>query len=32
MEVLGDAGKMEAYFGLFGDCANPDARLVHGLR
>jgi hypothetical protein len=26
MEVLGDAGKMEAHFGLFGDFANLDTR------
>jgi hypothetical protein len=28
MELLGDVGKMEAPFGLFGDSANLDARLV----
>jgi hypothetical protein len=32
MEVLGNVGQMEARFGLFGDCANLDTRLVRGLR
>jgi hypothetical protein len=26
MELLSDAGKMEAHFGPFGDCANLDTR------
>jgi hypothetical protein len=26
MELLGDVGKMESRFGLFGDSANLDAR------
>jgi hypothetical protein len=32
MVVLGDEAQMEARFSSFGDCANPDSRLVHGLR
>jgi hypothetical protein len=32
MGLLGDEAQMEARFGLFGDSATPDARLVHGLR
>jgi hypothetical protein len=32
MELLGDEAKVEARFGPFGDSANVDARLVHGLR
>ena len=32
MVLLGDEAKLEARFGLFGDSANLDARLVHGLR
>jgi hypothetical protein len=31
MELLGDVGQMEAYFGLFRDSANLEARYVHGL-
>jgi hypothetical protein len=31
MEPLGDEAQVEARFGLFGDTATPDARLVHGL-
>ena len=29
---LGDEAQTEARFGMFGDSANFDARLVHGLR
>ena len=32
MVLLGDEAQLEARFGLFGDSANLDARLVHGLR
>jgi hypothetical protein len=32
MVLLGDEAQMDARFGLFGDSANLDARLVHGLR
>jgi hypothetical protein len=32
MVLLGDDSHVEACFGLFGDSANLDARLVHGLR
>jgi hypothetical protein len=32
MELLGDEAQVEACFGLFGDSANLDARLVHSLR
>jgi hypothetical protein len=32
MQLLGDEAQVEARFGLFGDSANLDARLVHGLR
>jgi hypothetical protein len=32
MVLLGEEAQMEARFGLFGDSANLDARLVHGLR
>jgi hypothetical protein len=32
MVLLGDEAQMDARFGLFGDCANLDARLVHHLR
>ena len=32
MILLGDEAQVEARFGLFGDSANLDARLVHGLR
>ena len=32
MVLLGDEAQLEARFGLFGDYANLDARLVHGLR
>jgi hypothetical protein len=32
MELRGDAGQMEAHFGPFGDYANLDTILVHGLR
>jgi hypothetical protein len=30
--LLGDEAQLEAHFGLFGDSANINARLVHGLR
>jgi hypothetical protein len=29
--LLGDEAQVEAHFGLFGDSANLDARLVHDL-
>jgi hypothetical protein len=32
MDLLGDVGHVDAYFGPFGDSANLDARYVHGLR
>jgi hypothetical protein len=32
MELLGDAGHVEAHCGPFGDSANLDARYMHGLR
>jgi hypothetical protein len=32
MGLLGDEAQVEAQFGLFGDSATLDARLVHGLR
>ena len=32
MVLLGEEAQMEARFGLFGDSANLDARLVHDLR
>jgi hypothetical protein len=32
MVLLGDKAQVEAHFGSFGDSANLDARLVHGLR
>jgi hypothetical protein len=32
MGLRGDEAQVEAQFGLFGDSANLDARLVHGLR
>ena len=32
MVPLGDVAQVEARFGLFGDSANLDVRLVHGLR
>ena len=31
MVLLGDEAQLDAGFGLFGDSANLDARLVHGL-
>jgi hypothetical protein len=31
MVLLGDKAQLENHFGLFGDSANLDARLVHGL-
>ena len=32
MVLLGDKAQLEARFGLFGDSANLDTRLAHGLR
>jgi hypothetical protein len=32
MGLLGDEAQVEARFGLFGDGATLDARLVHSLR
>jgi hypothetical protein len=32
MVLLGDETHVDARFGLFGDSANLDARLMHGLR
>jgi hypothetical protein len=32
MVVLGDEAQVDACFGLFGDSANIDARLLHSLR
>jgi hypothetical protein len=32
MELLSDVAYVESHFGLFGDSANLDARLVHYLR
>jgi len=32
MVLLGDDAQVEPHFGPFGDSANLDARLVHGLR
>jgi hypothetical protein len=32
MGLLGDEAQVECRFGLFGDSATPNARLVHGLR
>jgi len=32
MVLLGDKAQLEARFGPFGDSANLDARLAHGLR
>ena len=32
MVLLGDEGKVEARFSLFGDSFNLDARLVHDLQ
>ena len=32
MELLGDEAQVESCFGLFGDGAYLDTRLVHGLR
>jgi hypothetical protein len=31
MVLVGDEAQVDAYFGLFGDSNNLDARLVHGL-
>jgi hypothetical protein len=31
MVLLGDEAQVEAYFGPFGDSANPDATEVHSL-
>jgi hypothetical protein len=30
IELLGDVGLVESYFGLFGDTNNLDVGLVHG--
>ena len=30
-ELLDEEAQVEAWFGLFGDSANLDARLMHGL-
>jgi hypothetical protein len=32
MDLLGDVGEMESWFGPFGDNVNLHARWVHGLR
>jgi hypothetical protein len=32
MVLLGDKAQVEPRFSLLGDCANLDARLLHGLR
>jgi hypothetical protein len=32
MVLVGDKVQVDARFGLFGDSANLDVRLVHGLR
>ena len=32
MELLGDVGHVESYFGPFGDGVSVGARQVHGLR
>jgi hypothetical protein len=32
MVLLGEEAQVDAHFGLFGDSANLDVRLVHGLR
>ena len=32
MILLGEEAKVEAWFGLLGDSANLNVRLVHGLR
>jgi hypothetical protein len=32
MELLGDEAQVKAHFGLFGDNANLDVRLLHGSR
>jgi hypothetical protein len=32
MVLLGDDAQVDAHFGLFGDSANLEARLMHGLR
>jgi hypothetical protein len=32
MVLLGGEALVDAHFGPFGDSANPDERLVHGLR
>jgi hypothetical protein len=31
MELLGDVGYVESYFGLFGDSVSVAAKKVHGL-
>jgi hypothetical protein len=32
MVLVGDKAQVDAHFGLFGDCANLDARYMHDLR
>jgi hypothetical protein len=32
MALLGGEAQVEAHFSPFGDCANLDARYMHGLR
>jgi hypothetical protein len=32
MVLVGDEDQVDVRFGMFGDCANLDARYVHGLR
>jgi hypothetical protein len=32
MELFGDVGPLESYFGLFGDKGSVGARYVYGLR
>jgi hypothetical protein len=32
MVLLGDEAQVKVHFGMFGDSANLDQRLVHGLR
>ena len=32
MVLLGDEAQVDVRFGLFGDSANLDARIMHGLR
>jgi hypothetical protein len=32
MELLGDVGRVQSHFGLFGDSISVSVRYVHGLR